>query len=276
MKSKNGFTLIELLVVLAIVTILVALLFPVLVSARERAQATRCQSNLQQIGKALDSYTQDWDDGLPPSMDVEIVSKALSWKDLLLPYLESREVFLCPTNPVGWGSVADYLKLRDAGPNHLPYAPEGKLGFPFAPGDGTGRFPVSYGVNLYLFRAGPDFLPNGQPNDFNALLHLSDFPDPSRTLTVGETRHRSFVTAWDFAGLGHHHQKRIQYLFMDGHVKSLKAIQTLLPQSLWGPRERVMDWGTIMISEQVALQNLPVDPMSPEHPLIASIAVEYR
>ncbi|MCE9547246.1 MAG: type II secretion system GspH family protein [Planctomycetia bacterium] len=49
----RAFTLVELLIVMAVIGILVALLMPVLGSARESARATACQNNLRQIGAAF-------------------------------------------------------------------------------------------------------------------------------------------------------------------------------------------------------------------------------
>jgi prepilin-type N-terminal cleavage/methylation domain-containing protein/prepilin-type processing-associated H-X9-DG protein len=57
LKSRpRGFTLIELLVVIAIITLLVAMLLPLLRKMREAARTTVCLSNLRQISNGIQSY----------------------------------------------------------------------------------------------------------------------------------------------------------------------------------------------------------------------------
>lgn len=59
---SRGFTLIELLVVIAVIALLIGILLPSLASARKTAWTTICQSNLKQIGMAIQLYLNDQKD----------------------------------------------------------------------------------------------------------------------------------------------------------------------------------------------------------------------
>ncbi len=64
---KSGFTLIELLVVVAIIAIITGILFPVLARAKLRAKVARVHVELQQVGAAIQMYSDNWDNTPPPA-----------------------------------------------------------------------------------------------------------------------------------------------------------------------------------------------------------------
>lgn len=64
---KRGFTLIELLVVISIIALLMGILLPVIGRARLQAKVIAVNSELREIGMALEAYSFDNDDKYPPT-----------------------------------------------------------------------------------------------------------------------------------------------------------------------------------------------------------------
>ena len=85
-SSKDAFTLLELLVVIAIISILAAILFPVLGKVRRLSKRTTCLSNMKQIGTAVGLYADDYDGYYPNTGDPYLwVGKRFRWP--IMPYL---------------------------------------------------------------------------------------------------------------------------------------------------------------------------------------------
>lgn len=110
-SHTSAFTLVELLVGIAILLVLVALTFSLARSTRDWAKVSSCSSNLGQIAKALNLYAGDYNGFGPPAVpqafsypDPRTNRPAVGkgepekWKNLLLAYLKSDEVFYCPAD----------------------------------------------------------------------------------------------------------------------------------------------------------------------------------
>ena len=64
-RQRAGFSLIELLVVIAIMSLLIAILLPVLNQAKIQANRAACVGNLRQVGVAIHMYAEDFGDTIP-------------------------------------------------------------------------------------------------------------------------------------------------------------------------------------------------------------------
>jgi len=102
-RSAIAFTLIELLTVIAIISVLAALLLPVLARSKGAGRAAACLSNLHQIGIALQIYIQDNGNRLPTMYDRAVSTNGTSTlgpsPDLVLSNnVGSVKVFACPAD----------------------------------------------------------------------------------------------------------------------------------------------------------------------------------
>src|SRR5439155_20274317 len=114
---RRAFTLVEVLTVVAVMTVLAAIVLPVLGSVREAAHGGACMSNLRQLAAAFHMYSEDFDERLPGSGIVLNVGETSGghWvpggvpvrypdglaveEGVLFPYVANIGVYACPSDP---------------------------------------------------------------------------------------------------------------------------------------------------------------------------------
>ena len=111
---RKAFTLVELLVVIAIIALLAAIIFPVIIRAKDAGRKSACISNLKQVGSAIIMDMSDHDDIFPHAVDAadkfapQIWAGQPEWQariaampmlhEAIQPYLKNYNVFLCPAD----------------------------------------------------------------------------------------------------------------------------------------------------------------------------------
>ena len=110
-KASRGFTLVELLIVIGVIVVLIALLLPSVAAVRSRARTAECQSNLAQLGLAMNAANRNrstpvrseievLDANGDPKLDANGDPMTISWADQIEPFLEgeNEELFNCPAD----------------------------------------------------------------------------------------------------------------------------------------------------------------------------------
>jgi prepilin-type N-terminal cleavage/methylation domain-containing protein/prepilin-type processing-associated H-X9-DG protein len=216
---RRGFTLIELLVVIAIIAILAAILFPVFAKAREKARQSSCLSNCKQLGIAILSYAQDYDESLPPQnvgaggLSYTLPNGAawgpgwMLWPTIIYPYTKNMQIFNCPSNSYRWmgeyNGASCYGYSSQCGTN-----PPRSLGYFNTPANCI----MLYDVKSTVAGAVPVFTNQYAP----ALGAVTDTPIPYGT-----------------SGYSDIHNGGSNTLFVDGHCKWYGQSAGLGDRTMW-------------------------------------------
>jgi len=210
MNSKRAFTLVELLVVIGIVAVLAALLLPVVLSSKHKAQRVQCVGNLRQLGIGLQSFVAD-NHSYPSGISGT-----------------NSEI------PGAWMEQLQRGGFDEAKPK-TNFLTEGVWRCPTAKVAATTSVPVCYGYNAF------GSLRIGNPTNALGLLgryasaqllfqpiHESEVVVPSDMIAIGDSvvvgavflmrRELSYLDQDGRATA--RHQGKLNMVFCDGHVES--------------------------------------------------------
>jgi prepilin-type N-terminal cleavage/methylation domain-containing protein/prepilin-type processing-associated H-X9-DG protein len=228
LRRSRGFTLIELLVVIAIIAILAAILFPVFAQAREAARKSTCQSNLKQIGLAFSMYRGDYDEFMPlgnhptnSTCDTNLLRTGWEgWiSNPVMTYVKNKGIWSCPSDArLGDGLRNDNGRCGAAG-TAAYVANESNL------------YKISYGYNYMGVNQGTGNTGNSMPG-FQANEAACLRPADQAILWDSANRWMDYNGGFwprDIANYlnknwayGARHGQQLNFLYMDGHVKTGK------------------------------------------------------
>ncbi len=207
------FTLLELLVVVAVIALLAAFILPALSRSRQVAQASKCVTNLKNIGIAFTTYADSSSEFFP----IGNAPGDRNWVALLSDYEKGSKIYYCSSDednsPVNFASqptLVSYgynllaLGFQDAGGKPHPQANDGTTVTEYAGALPSVREPAETLTAVDAGRASA----NGRG------YYLAT---PAETLWPGD-----FV-AWN------RHQSRSNVLFVDGHVSPMTTQELVAP-----------------------------------------------
>jgi prepilin-type N-terminal cleavage/methylation domain-containing protein/prepilin-type processing-associated H-X9-DG protein len=210
--TTSGFTLTELLVVIAIIAILASLLMPAISSVRSSANTASCLSNMRQIGLGMMSYAGDNEELMPAVVAPWDGDKTYDVR-LVESYAFPARVWKCPadnkrTPPSG-------QRLRSYAINHF------RLDDATANDGWCQRFPPYQTLSLVNFQRPTDSI---ILSDFFSFVPATGFQGDlnyfgqAQFSCVDGYIAKAGIPSF---GMKYYHRSAINYLFADGHVKSL-------------------------------------------------------
>lgn len=219
-RRKSQFTLIELLVVIAIIAILAGMLLPALNSARQKAHAISCTSQLKQIGTAMFSYAADYSDYTPHAYQKwnNEYNYMHSWIVMLWPYSSTKKpdqfhskgssIFLCP------GAKEEDIYTHTVSSVAYPITSYGWNAY-CGQLDGTGL--PSAGSSRYVKRFSKCIQPTAAAVGGDFANAGASYTDEKNTVVIYNTE-----TLEKYFPANRHPGLSANLLYADGHVGSTK------------------------------------------------------
>ena len=241
----RAFTLIELLVVIAIIAILAAILFPVFAQAREKARQTACLSNMKQMGTGMMMYVQDYDETFPFAQSYGGYNAAIP--SLTSPYVQKVNQYgAVPTGTI-WSCPSDGVTRN---PINIAKQSYGAVYWTAVAAGAPNR--AAWGTWTAV----------GTTSGFIAGQPIAIFQDAAGTLVLAESHQDAGILGTNWVGVKRPyllasdpqnaaynaqnctnitannnnscgslknppHAEQWNYLFADGHVKSMRAENTV-------------------------------------------------
>ncbi len=163
--ERRGFTLVELLVVIGIISMLIALLLPALLSGQEEANQVKCKNNIKQIAMAMTQFAMK-KGRYPGFADTRVVDSGIAargamtidvgWAPQLFPYLDMEDrlrdfqercaVPRDPNDPDSPRRWIEYVELFVC-PSDPPDFDTSTCASAADPEHYTVKYPLSYAVN---------------------------------------------------------------------------------------------------------------------------------
>ena len=218
-SRKQQFTLIELLVVIAIIAILAAMLLPALGKVKEAGFAAQCRNNFHQAGKSILLYVEDFNGYVPVA---EINTFNHQGNGVMTGYWPKR-----PTANDRYGAL---YRVSESLVVNSPYA------CPMAQTPSTVSCYYTMGLNNWFGRYYMVSAPTPE------MFMSYKFKFPSRLMYMGDGKNWTFnydkpFTHADYA-IQFRHNKGANFLFVDGHVQTMKSAEIPNQEAVSGNRSK--------------------------------------
>ena len=210
-KSK----LIPLLVLIAIMPVMFVLTKPAYDGARTAAIRAQCASRLKQIALALSAYESEYN-ALPPAFTIDADGRPLhSWRTLILPYLEQKDLYATIDLSKPWNDPANARAL--ATPIDVYRCPLSR-----APATST-SYLATVADNGCLLPTRPRALADIKDNHYSTLMLIEASDEKSPPWMAPTDADEDLLLSLGSPKSNFHHPGGMNAGFVDGSAHSLKA-----------------------------------------------------